>query len=253
MKKILIVVGALALLAIAAVVVTAIVAKDKFKPHAERVLADLEAGKEAEVYAGASAAFRKEISRETFHAYVAVRTRALGKFRRVAKATGGGISTSTDAGTVGSVSLDLEYERGPAEGTFQFVKEGDDWKLLGLKITFDEKLVPAPDRAALEGRCRELLALFDASSFTALYAKFSRPLQDAWKAQTYEPQIRDLFAKTGPTTSATLRETKDEGDGRVRLTFDVEFAHGPGEATFGWAPAEGEWHLTAFDLHTGRR
>jgi len=252
-KKVLIVLGALVLLGIAAVVITALVAKDKFKPYAEKVLADLKAGKEADVYAAASAPFHKEVPFETFRDYVAFRKRALGEFRRVVKGTGGGISASTETGTVGSVSLDLEYERGPAAGEFRFLKEGDDWKLLEMKVTFDEKLVPVPERAALEGSCRELLALYDASSFTALYARFSAPLQAAWKADVYEPQIRDLLAKSGKTTSATLRETKDEANGVVRLAFDVTFQNGPGDARFGWVAAAGTWNLTAFDLHLGKR
>lgn len=233
------VLGALVLLGIAAVVITALVAKDKFRPYAETVLADLKAGKESEVYAAASAPFRRDVSLERFRGYVALRKRALGEFRSVSKATGGGLSTSTDAGTIGSVSLQLDYERGPAAGEFRFLKEGDDWKLLEMKVTFDEKLVPVPERAALEGLCKELLALYDGSSFTALYARFSAPLQAAWKADVYEPQIRELFAKAGKTTRSTLRETKDEADGKVRVFFDVQFEKGPGDARFAWVAADG--------------
>ena len=53
MKKFLIVLGVVVAVIIA-VVIVAFVAKDKFRPDAEKVLADLNAGKEAEVYAGAS-------------------------------------------------------------------------------------------------------------------------------------------------------------------------------------------------------
>lgn len=253
MKKILMVVGALVLLGIAAVVITALIAKDKFRPYAEQVLADLQAGKESEVYAAASTPFRRDVPLERFRSYVALRKRALGEFRRVVKGTGGGISTSTEAGTIGSVSLDLEYERGPATGAFRFLKEGDDWKLLEMKVTFDEKLVPVPERAALEGLSKELLALYDASSFTSLYARFSPPLQAVWKADVYEPQIRDLFTKTGKTTRVTMRETKDEADGKVRVFFDVQFEKGPGDARFAWVAADGAWNLVAFDLHLGPR
>lgn len=253
MKKFLIVIGVLVLVGIAAVVITAFVAKDKFQPYAEKVLADLKAGKEAEVYAAASAPFKRDVPLEKFRDYVAFRKQSLGEFRRVVKGTGGGIATSTDTGTIGTVSLDLEYERGPAAGEFRFLKEGDDWKLLEMKVTFDEKLAPTPDRAALEGLCRELMALYDSSSFTALYTRFSKPLQDAWKADLYEPQIRDLFAKSGKTTGSKLRETKDEPDGKVRVYFDVQFEKGPGSATFGWFPSGPKWELVGFDLHLGGR
>ena len=253
MKKLLIVIGILVVVGIVAIVVTALVAKDKFQPYAEKILTDLKAGKDAEVYAGASAPFRLGVPLQKFRDYVASRKQALGEFKRVVKGTGGGLGASTDTGTVGSVSLELEYERGPAEGEFKFLKEDDAWKLLEMKITFDEKLVRAPDRAALEGLSKELLALYDASSFTALYARFSPALQDAWKADVYEPQIRDVFAKAGKTTSATLRETKDEADGKVRLSFNVRFENGPGDATFAWVAGGGAWHLVAFDVHLGSR
>jgi hypothetical protein len=247
-KKLLIVLGVLVVVGIVAIVVTALVAKDKFQPYAEKVLTDLNAGKEAEVYAGASAPFKRDVTPEKFRDYVTSRRQALGEFKRVVKGTGGGISASTDSGTIGSVSLDLEFAKGPAEGEFRFLKEGDDWKLLEMKVTWS-----SPDRAVLEGRCQELLALYGASSFTALYAKFSAPLQAAWKAEAYEPQIRDLFAKAGKPTSATRRETKDAGDEKVQVTFDVQFEKGPGEATFGWDGRGAGWELVEFDLHLGKR
>ena len=73
------------------------------------------------------------------------------------------------------------------------------------------------------------------------------------KAEGGGPQIRALLAKAGKTTGAPRRDTKDAGDEKVQVTFDVQFEKGPGEATFGWDGSGAGWELVAFDLHLGKR
>jgi hypothetical protein len=227
-------------------------AKRELGPLAERILVDCRDGKVDEVYAAASKAFRESTSLADFRRFVDIRAKALGPFKAVEATTGGGMGTGT-SGTSGSVQMRLAYERGTAEAEFQFVKEDDVWRLVHVKIPFDERLAPAPDPADLEPRSRALLDLYGQSSFVALYARFSAPLQEAWKADVYEPQMRDLRAKTGAVLEATLRDAKDAGDGKTALTFDLRYENGPGRAVFTWFPALGEWHLVAFDLRAGDR
>jgi hypothetical protein len=251
-KKVLMVIGVLALVAIGAVVFFVGKAKKELTPLVEKLLVDCRDGKTDAVYDAASEAFRKAVSRDDFRRFVAVRTKVLGAFKAVEGTSGGGMSTS-DAGTVGKVNVTLAYERGTSAAEFQFVKDGDTWRLLHLTIPFDEKLAPVPDRAELEARSRALLDLYSQSSFAALYARFHKALQDAWKVEKYEPEIRDLRAKTGAIRAASLRDTKDGLEGKVLVTFDLEYERGPGDAVFSWVAGLGEWHLLGFDLHAGRR
>jgi hypothetical protein len=254
MKKALMIIGVVAVLAIGAFVAFFLIAKAELKPYAEQVVVACDEGRYEDVYKDAAPAFRESTSMQAFREYAEMRRKALGRFRRVGSTTGTAMSSSTSGPSTGEVSMDLEYENGTAKGQFQFLKDGDTWRLTHLKIAFDEKLMPGPDRAALEPLSRELLALYDRSEFVALYARFSEPLQEAWKAEEYEPQIRDLRAKTGRLVSATVRETKDEGGGKMRLSFDATFeAAGAGDATFGWVWANGQWNLLAFNLHVGPR
>jgi hypothetical protein len=248
----LIIVGIVAVVLVAVVVGVAMFASAKLAPVADQVLVDLRDGKVEAVYAAAAPEFRSATSLEDLRQFVAVRTQALGAYRRIAKSTGGGVEAST-SGTVGKLTCTLEYEKGTADGEFQFVKRGDGWALLNMTIKFDETKVPAPDRALLEPRSRELLDLFSRGAFVELYARFSPALRDAWKAADYEPQIRDLHGKTGAVASATLREVKDGPEGKVVAVFDVGFEHGRGDATFGWYAQTGAWILVAFDLHLGPR
>lgn len=252
MKTVLMVIGVLALAAIGAIVYFVGKAKKELSPLAEQILVDCREGKSDAVYDRASDAFRKAVSREDFRRFLDVRTKVLGAFKAVEKTTGGGMSTS-DAGTLGDVNLTLAYERGTSDAKFQFVKVGDDWRLVHMTIPFDEKLAPAPDRAELEGRSRALLDLYSQSSFAALYARFHQALKDAWKVETYEPQIQDLRRKTGAVREASLRDVKDGPEGRVIVTFDVQFERAPGDGVFTWIAGLGEWHLVAFDLHAGPR
>lgn len=253
MKKLLMIVGGLAIAAIAAIVIVGMVAKDKFEPYARTILTDCEAGAYDKVYAATSAPFKKATSLEQFKAFMEARRRALGSWKAIHKTTGGGMATSTETGTTGKVSMELTYERGPADAEFQFVKEGDEWRLLHMTITFDEKLAPPADPAPLEKMSRDLLALYDAQAFTALYTRFSKPLQEAWKADAYEPQMRALHAKAGKVVEAEALPTEAPKDGKHERKFKVRFENGPGDATFGWMWANAEWHLVAVDIHTGPR
>lgn len=249
MKKVLVTVGVLALVGAAAIIVVALRAAAKFEPYAERLLLACRDGKYEEVYRDASDGFRSTVPFDEFRDYMEGRRRALGTFQRIVERTGGGASTSSEHGSRGSVSLRLAYEKGEADGEFTFAQQGDDWRLLGAKITFDERLLPKADRDALEPLARELFDLYGASQFTALYERFSRPLKEVWKAETYEPQIRDLFAKSGPVEGASLQETKDEAGERVRQRFDLTFARGPGDASLEWTWDGMRWQLVAFNLH----
>lgn len=252
MKKILMVIGVLALAAVGAIVYFVGKAKKELTPLVEQILVDCREGKGDAIYDQASEAFRKAVTKEDFRRFLAVRTKVLGAYKAVEKTTGGGMSTS-DAGTVGEVSVTLAYERGTSDAKFQFVKVGDAWRLLHMTIPFDEKLAPAPDRAELEGRSRPLLDLYSQSSFAALYARFNPALQEAWKVEKYEADIRDLRAKTGAVREASLRDVKDGPDGKVLVTFDIEYEHGPGYGVFTWVAGLGEWHLLGFNLQAGPR
>lgn len=253
MKKLLMIVGGLALAIVVAIVVVSMIAKDKFEPYAKTFLTDCEAGAYDKVYAATSEGFKKATSLEQFRSFMEVRRRALGSWKAIKKVTGGGMGSSSDVGATGTVSLELTYERGPADAEFQFVKEGGDWKVQNVTIKFDEKLAPAADPAPLEKMSRDLLTLYDAESFTALYARFSKPLQEAWKADEYEPQMRGVHAKAGKVVEARLLPMEGPKDGKYEVKFDVTFANGPGEATFGWQWANAEWNLVAVNLHTGPR
>lgn len=252
MKKILMVIGVLALAAIGAIVYFVGKAKKELTPLVEKILVDCRDGKGDTVYDEASEAFRKAVSKDDFRRFLAVRSKVLGAYKAVEKTTGGGMSTS-DAGTVGEVSVTLAYKRGTSDAKFQFVKVGDAWRLLHMTIPFDEKLAPAPDRAELEGRSRPLLDLYSQSSFAALYARFNQALQEAWKVEKYEADIRDLRAKTGAVREASLRDVKDGPDGKVLVTFDLQFENGPGYGVFSWVAGLGEWHLLGFNLQAGPR
>lgn len=249
MKIALIIIGIVVAVLIVVFVAVVAAAGAKFEPYAEAVLVSCRDGNVDDVYRKASDPFRRDVSLEKFREYVESRRVALGAFRKIVKKTGGGISTSTGSGTIGTVSLRLAYEKAEADGEFKFLKEGDDWRLLSMQVAFDEALLPKADPARLEPLTRELLALYDAAQFTALYQRFSQPLKDAWKADAYEPQMRDLFAKAGKTTSATLRETKAEDGGKTRLLFDLQFENGPGDGAFAWVWDGTRWQIVGWNLH----
>lgn len=253
MKKVLMVLGIVFVVAVVAVVATCFAAKAKLEPIAEAILRDLQAGQHEKVYAEAAPAFRASVTPEAFRAYVESRRKALGAYRGIRKATGGGFSTSSDGPTEGSISLEVDYEKGPATGELRFFKDGDAWRLANLKLSFAESLLPVPAREDLEPLARELLGLYDASSFVALYSRFSEPLKEAWKAEAYEKDVRGLRSKTGRVLASTLRETKDEAGGQVRLVFDVTYEAGAGEGDLLFAPGGGEWHLLGFRLRVGGR
>lgn len=133
------------------------------------------------------------------------------------------------------------------------MEEDGSWKLLGLHIKGEPKAAPPADPSVLEKMSRDLLALYDAQSFTALYARFSKPLQGAWKAEVYEPQMRTLHQKAGASVDVERLPAEEPKDGKHEVKFKVMFEKDPGEATFGWTWANAEWYLVAVDIHTGPR
>jgi hypothetical protein len=253
MKSMLRVLGILALVAAGAPGCGLVQAKSELEPLAMGVLIAVQEGRYEEVHRNAAPVFRESTSLEEFRAYAAVRRKALGAFRRIVKTGRVGLTANQGSPTLGQIAMDVEYERGPAQAEFEFRKEGEAWRLGMLKIAFDEKLLPGPEQAALEPLARELLGLYDASGFVALYDRFSKGLQEAWPAAKYEPEVRDLRAQTGKIVEATLRETKEEGAGKVRLLFDVRFESGTGEADLSFVWQAAEWHVIGFHLHKGQR
>lgn len=253
MKKLLMILGGLALAAVVAIVVVSMIAGKKFEPYAESILKDCEAGGYEKVYLESSKAFQKSTTLEEFRGVMTGLKRSLGAWKSIQKRTGGGMSTSTETGSTGSVNLVLAYENGPADGEFQFVEEDGKWKLLGLHIQGNSKTPPPADPSVREKMSRDLLALYDAQSYTALYARFSKPLQDILKADAYDAQMRTLFAKAGKVVEAERLEAKEPKDGRYDVAFRLKFEHGSGEASFGWLWADAEWHLLAIDIHMDGR
>jgi hypothetical protein len=137
-------------------------AKEELEPLAAKVLTACEEGRYEDVYREASEVFRDSTTLEALREYVEPRRKVLGALRRVKETKKFGYHSS-DSQTTGKLSLDVEYERGPAQADFEFRKEGGTWRLSLLKLSFDEKLLPQPDQAALEPLARELLTLYDAA------------------------------------------------------------------------------------------
>ena len=70
MKKVLMVLGVVFVVALVAVVATCFAAKAKLEPIAEAILRDLQAGQHEKVYAEAAPAFRASVTPEAFRATV---------------------------------------------------------------------------------------------------------------------------------------------------------------------------------------
>ena len=227
-------------------------AKANFEALGESVLVACQQGRYDDVYREASPAFRESATPEAFREYVDLRRRALGAFRRVRDWKGLTVQKTGGGPSIAQIAADVEYERGPAQVELEFREEGDGWRLGLLKIAFDEGLLEA-DPAALEPLARSLLDLYDASEFVALYARFSKPLQEAWPASKYETEIRTLRESTGKVQEATLGETKDEGGGKQRLHFTLTFENASGKAEIGFLDRQGEWLVIAFHLHRAAR
>jgi hypothetical protein len=102
---------------------------------AEQVLVDLQEGRAADVLARASAAFRRETTRERLEEEARNLERAVGRLRAV-RATKDGESPA------GRVTLELECERGTTSGTFHFVEEDGTWRLRTFSV--EVPAAPAP-------------------------------------------------------------------------------------------------------------
>src|SRR5687767_4902477 len=152
MQRLLRVLGVLALVATGVPGCGLVEAKAELEPLAVRVLVACQEGRYEEVYRDAATPFRESTSLEAFRDYVDLRRKALGAYRRTVKTTGIRVTSTGGGPTTGKISFDVEYERGPAQAEFEFRKEAGAWRLMLLKIAFDEKLIPAPDAGAPEGR-----------------------------------------------------------------------------------------------------
>jgi len=106
-SKLLMIVGGIALAAVAAIVIVAMIAGKKFEPYAEAILKDCEAGAYDKVYAESSKAFQKSTTLEQFRGVMTGLHQSLGAWKSITKRTGGGMSTSSETGQTGSVNLVL--------------------------------------------------------------------------------------------------------------------------------------------------
>ena len=101
MKKFLLIALGIVVVLVAVVVVIAVLAGKEFRPIAEGILRDLEAGKVDQVHAEAADRFREKTSLAEFRRWWEVRRAALGAYRQVLSTTGAGKGASTEAGSTG--------------------------------------------------------------------------------------------------------------------------------------------------------
>ncbi len=251
MKKFL--VGLLVVALLVGIVIAAVVlfASAEFKPLAEKVLADCRDGKVEDVYAKASKAFKAESTLAQTKDVLAMWEKSLGAYKQVTKMTGAGTSASTSSATVGTVSLEIEYEKGTTTGEFRFVKEDGEWRLLSINVKIPEALQPKPDRAALEPLARDLVRLYDEKGFVALYDRFAPELREAWPAEKFQAEVPALREKTGKVVDVAAKPPVDAEDGKVRVDLDVTFENGKGTGSVKAIWRNLRWDVIAFSLEMG--
>ena len=104
------------------------------------------------------------------------------------------------------------------------------------------------DHSGLEASSRALLARYDASDFTGLYAALSPELQWEWTQAKAEAQLSRLRSMLGAVKSMTLQNTEQaHGDVVIQYyTVAFEKAKGTAKVSFGWKA--GHWRVLGFLL-----
>lgn len=254
MNKVVLILIAVVLVAIAGFATLWFGVGSRLQETAEGILADWNAGREAAIYEAASDELRAGRTLEQFKAYLDYWKTRRGAYQAVEERQGVSFSMGTSKGDSKTIKLGLRFERGTADARFVFRPAGDALQLLHFSLHEPPKPVAKDDTSGFEATAHALFMRYNEKDMVGLYAALSPELQMAWPPATIEEQVGTLHARGGKIDeNFTQREMKAEDDGERRIVlYDITFERTPGTAKLGFQWADGHWHVVEFRLKFGR-
>lgn len=213
------------------------------------VLVDCREGRRAQVYENGAEAFRARWTRQQFEEYLDYWRGRLGSFESVQSRMHVSASTSPE-GPTQSVTLVLEYEKGAAEGRFDFVDSDQ-----GLRLSHLTFRIPLPDttvhRAALVVPSQNLLREFLAGKSVEVYAVLAPDLQRSWGYTGFLRHATSWRGALGAVDTIAVTGAADESDDTVTFLFDLVGQRAKGRAKIGWHRIRKRWDVVEFTVEVG--
>lgn len=115
-------------------------APDVVIQEVDAILRDVSEGRGAQVWKRASPPFRDAKSEPEFMAMLKRQNKELGPFERRLAILSSGQNARKDRAKASAL---LQYGEAKTTGTFEFIKVGENWRLLFFKVAIPEPLLPA--------------------------------------------------------------------------------------------------------------
>ncbi len=201
--------------------------KAELQPLAEAFLEDVRDGEFDDAYARTSSIFRAATTQQGLQGYMAYREQLLGAYKSIVDVKGFQRSAGTGQKSIGSITVDIEFEKGVAEGEFQFQKEGGAWMLNKVSILVPDALAPEPDESMIASSVKANLSRYNERKFANMHANFTKEARKRESVKDFEKRMRAVRDGTDVVERWQLTDEVVSDDRRERrLTYLVFFKDG---------------------------
>lgn len=133
-KRILLGCGLVILLAVGGFLLLLSSASREFKPLVVGILHLYNEDRVTTIYEESSNQLKARMTEDVLRQDLEAIRRRLGEFKEAGRVSGGGRGCSTSEGSSGSIQVELKFEKGNANGTFEFAMNADTWRLDRISV-----------------------------------------------------------------------------------------------------------------------
>jgi hypothetical protein len=219
-----------------AAVLSVVLATSPFEA-VSRFVAALKGG---DAYALMSDGAKSMMGRAQFDAYLASRTRVLGKFVGLRQLR---VNDSTEASIY---EADLQFEKGVAAAWFVVVQEEKAWRVASFEVTMPNGKPATLDDAEVMPVLHDMLAVVKSSGVSALGDRVSdKDLEEVGQTRdAVRAAMNMIDAAVGPLESYSFAGTEPDEDALCRTANgEAKFRNGTAPMTMRICWADGVWRL----------
>ncbi len=157
----------------------------------------------------------------------------------------GVLSEAVDA-THGSIIILLNFEKGTAEGHFDFIAQGDLWKLKNFRLEPKTGAIADAPKGNPKRIARKLVEFWAQDQWRTMWEMFEPDLRRQYPPDSFALRTDELTATLGSFKEVVVSEQASEDEKTLHSSFSVEFEKGALSVTSTLVRIGGQWRLTAF-------
>jgi hypothetical protein len=148
----------------------------------------------------------------------------------------------------GSIVILLNFEKGAAEGHFDFSMEGQRWKLKNFRLERKTGAIAGPPKPLAKRIAKKLVECWAQNEWRMTWEWFEPELRAQYQPDPFSSRTGEILAEFGKLKEVQVTSQAFEDEKTLKTTFSAVFEEGTRRVSTTLIWIGEQWRLTAFSV-----